>query len=118
MGKFNSSGADQAASVVSGAFTGTGASANTAFYGAFNVAVWGTFNATVALQRSFDGGVTWINAGADALGTPVLIPTACSFWTVEPEVGVLYQLNCTSFTSGTVNYRMSASFARTTDSTN
>ncbi|MEY3774316.1 MAG: hypothetical protein RLZZ129_1096, partial [Verrucomicrobiota bacterium] len=45
-----------------GTFTGTGRSA--AFIpkqgSAFNVSVWGTFSATVQMQRSFDNGTTWL----------------------------------------------------------
>ena len=92
---------------VTGAFTGTGTSdtfipcisskkTESAF---FNVSVWGTFVGTVQLQRSFDGGTTWI-------------PTA-SYTAVdsdigeEPEDSVLYRFECTAYTSGTINYRLS-----------
>lgn len=65
---------------------------------------------TVQLERSFDGGATWLiaNLGGDgtlaqyAAGTPVNL----SFG--EPEREVLYRLNVIAYTSGNINYRMSA----------
>ncbi|NUB07020.1 hypothetical protein FW320_12650 [Azospirillum sp. Vi22] len=77
-----------------------------ALRGKFNVSLWGTFVATVALERSFDGGTTWLNCTrpdgtANAFTAPVSL--VCD----EPETGVLYRLNCSAFTSGTVNWRIS-----------
>lgn len=67
-----------------------------------------TFSGTIQLERSFDGGRTWIvcNIGAGALaqftaGTPVSITFG------EPERQMLYRLNCTAYSSGTINYRVS-----------
>lgn len=67
------------------------------------------FVGTIQIERSFDGGATWIlcnigGAGAPAIynaGTPVNLTFG------EPEKDVLYRLNCTAFTSGTINYRIS-----------
>lgn len=64
---------------------------------------------SVQLERSFDGGSTWICAnvgGGGALaqysaGTPVSLAFG------EPEKNVLYRWNCTAYTSGTINYRLS-----------
>ena len=64
---------------------------------------------TVQIERSFDGGKTWLvcNIGGGgtlaqfAAGTPVSITFG------EPEKNVLYRLNCTAYTSGTINYRVS-----------
>jgi hypothetical protein len=73
-----------------------------------------TFDATVQLERSFDGGKTWVicNLGAPAQ-TPVIAqwtgatvaPVSITFG--EPEKNVYYRLNCTAYTSGTINYRIS-----------
>lgn len=68
-----------------------------------------TFSGTIQLERSFDGGATWIVCnigGAGTLaqyttGTPVNVAFG------EPEAGVLYRLNCTVYSSGTINYRLS-----------
>lgn len=69
-----------------------------------------TYSGTVQLERSFDGGATWLVCnigGAGALaqyttGTPV------SFVFGEPEMEVLYRLNCIAYSSGAINYRISA----------
>ena len=67
-----------------------------------------TWSGTVQLERSFDGGKTFIvcNIGTGTLaqftaGTPV--STVLS----EPESGVLYRFNCTAYASGVINYRLS-----------
>lgn len=86
------------------AITITGTDANASFSGA---AI--NYSATVQLERSFDGGATWIvcNIGGSGqlaqwtAGTPVNITFG------EPEKNVLYRLNCIAFTSGTINYRIS-----------
>lgn len=68
---------------------------------------------TVQLERSFDGGQTWIVCGVGgqgalaqwATGTPVSCVVG------EAEAGVAYRLNCTAYTSGTINYRLSTTGA-------
>lgn len=96
---------DQANAVVTGALTSTTTTPFFSFFGPFNVTLWGTFSATTVLERSFDGGTTWIvRSDAPSSGS---YTTATSFAILEPEQGVQYRLNCT-FVSGTVNYRMSA----------
>lgn len=99
---------------VTGSFTGTGQS------GTFmtqrltsnqepwpgNVSLWGTFVGTVQLERSFDQGTTWLPITAG--GTQIYVWTAPASETFEePEGGVYYRLNCTAYTSGTINYRIS-----------
>lgn len=115
MGKFNTAGADQAAQVEAATFTATGQSTPIALYGDFSVAVWGTFSATVVLEKSFDGGTTWIPA-ANAAGSAISLTAALAIQGRESEMGILYRLDCT-WTSGTVNYRVSASVPRTTNTT-
>lgn len=96
-----------------GTFTATGQSASFLADGigdlvdhAFNLSLWGTFVASVQLERSFDGGTTWLPLTAN--GTQIYKFTApCSEGGDETEAGVLYRLNCTAYTSGTVNYRLS-----------
>jgi hypothetical protein len=68
-----------------------------------------TYSGTVQLERSFDGGTTWIvcNIGGSgqlaqwSAGTPVSLTFG------EPEKNVLYRLNCTAYSAGTINYRIS-----------
>ena len=86
---------------VTGTFGATGNSASLAFKGGYNVSVWGTFVATIQRQRSFDDGVTWLAVGAD-------ITVIGELSDDEPEFGVIYRLECTVYTSGTVNYRLGA----------
>lgn len=86
------------------AVTVTGADANATFAGA-NV----TYTGTLQIERSFDGGYTWVVCnigGAGQLaqftaGTPVSVTFG------EPEREVLYRLNCTALAAGNINYRIS-----------
>ena len=60
--------------LISGTFTGTGQSKSASVYGPFNFSVWGTplngdgtadtYSGTVELDRSFDGGTTWLAVAA------------------------------------------------------
>lgn len=108
---------DQANAVVAGSFVGTGTSPSFMPWGTFNLAIYGNggpngaWNASVRLERSFDGGTTWIVAGdssgpnGQAIYNTINIDV--SRLAGEPERGVVYRLNCTVFTSGPVNYRLS-----------
>lgn len=73
---------------------------------AFNVSGWGTFVATWQLVRSFDGGVTKLPI--TAAGTQLYVWTApASEEAEELEYGVSYYVCVTSYTSGTLNIRIS-----------
>lgn len=107
---------DQANACVSGAFTATGTSTNFVAQGAFNIVIYGSsgpngsWNATVQIERSFDGGTTWLIAGVGGTGTQAIYSTNNQDVSVvadEPERGVLYRLHCTIYASGTINYRIS-----------
>ena len=67
------------------------------------------YSGTVQLERSFDGGKTWIicNIGASGTLAQWTAGTPVSLTFGEPEKLVLYRLNCTAFTSGPINYRIS-----------
>lgn len=75
--------------------------------GIYNVAITGTFVATVQLERSFDGGVTYAPISGDTIGTTVTFTAPTTFVGSEAERGVLYRVNCTAYTSGTANVRIS-----------
>lgn len=85
-------------------------------------AVLGTFvgvgitpDATINLERTFDGGTTWITAGISGNGQPAsyefgssAIDNPVSVVAGEPERNVGYRFNCTAFTGTvTVGYRIS-----------
>lgn len=69
-----------------------------------------TFN----IERSFDGGRTWLICGIGGSGQPAqyVMTTPISVTFGEPERNVLYRLNCIAFGSQasgtTLNYRISA----------
>lgn len=98
---------DAAFVVVSGTFTATGASASRVFTGPFNVSISGFGVATVALQRSFDGGTTFKTITATSTGTPGTYTADAELVAECPEAGVHYRLLCTAYTSGTIAYRLS-----------
>ena len=64
----------------------------------FNLSLSGTFDATIAAERSFDAGVTWVEVEA--------FTGKVERRGYETE-DLLYRLNCTQYTSGTVLYRIS-----------
>lgn len=82
---------------LSGTFSATGTSDVTGLYGRFSLSLTGGATATVQLQRSFDKGVTWgsveefVDTNAEKIGE-------------EYAHAVLYRLECTAYTSGTVTY--------------
>lgn len=109
---------ERANTVLTGAFAATGQSASFMCVGAFNVVIYGpsgpngNWNGTVELERSFDGGTTWIVCGVGGSGQQAKYTSAgtgsdVSIVVGEPEQGVVYRLNCTAWTSGPINYRFS-----------
>ena len=67
------------------------------------------YSGTVQLERSFDGGKTWICCNLDRAGTLAQwatgTPVSQTFG--EPEKNVLYRLNCITYSAGVINYRIS-----------
>ena len=95
--------------VRSGSFAGTGPAPDADVFspdGDFNVTLTGTFTATVAAERSLDGGLTWAPY-AYVDGTPIAWSAPCSLSLPEPEDTALWRLNCTSHVLGAVNWRLS-----------
>lgn len=70
----------------------------------FNFELRGTFVGTLVLERSLDG-TNWV--ALSALGTSFSWTAPASEVFVEGETEALYRVNCTAYTSGTVNYRLS-----------
>ena len=67
------------------------------------------WSGTVQIERSFDGGNTWVVCSTGSAGTPAQYSTGTPVSIVfgEPERFVLYRMNCIAYTSGTINYRIS-----------
>jgi len=107
-GLSGSGGIELASTVVSGTFAGTGNSTTAQFIGQFNVSLWGTFTATVIIERSFDGGVTFLPLPTDTIGTQNAYTAPVTLTVNEPEPGAIYRLRCSSFGAGPVNYRMAS----------
>lgn len=84
--------------------TAAGSTTSIFVNGNFNASLTGTFVATMQLERSFDGGVTFqpLTAG----GTPITYTTIMSESFYEPEIDALYRWRCTAYTSGTITCRI------------
>jgi len=99
--------------------TGTGQTDAIQIFGPCNLLIYasggpnGAWVGTVRLERSFDGGTTWIVCGIGGAGQQAIWNTGTDISAVigEPEKGVLYRLNCTAWTSGTINWRFSTNGA-------
>ena len=105
---------DYATVLVTGAFTDPDSSVPTAFYGAFNAALWSdAFVGTVVFEKSYDGGVSWIVVSRDVAGTAAsyplnwATPTSFNLTLAEVEPSVYWRLRCSSWTSGEISFRMS-----------
>lgn len=93
-----------------GSFTAVGNSPAPYFapLGMFNFVLTGTFVATVILEKSFDLGATWVPLSVDNVGTPNAYTAPLAILVNEPESVPVYRLRCSAWTSGQVNYRLSA----------
>lgn len=82
-------------------------------YGAFNMTIYaaggGQYTGSVQLERSFDGGTTPVICGVGGAGQQAIYATGTQVSIVisEPEKGMLYRLNCTALSVGTINWRFS-----------
>lgn len=85
---------------VAGTFTGVAVSNAFVTRAGFNMSLSGFDMATVKLQRSFDDGATWRDVETFVGDAERRVD--------DPEAGVWYRLNCTSYTSGTISYRLSS----------
>ena len=108
--------ADSGVAPVTGTFTGTGNGLtfppaagrpfNLTVYATGGTAPGSTLNATVYVARSTDGGTTYLPM--TAAGGGIYSFTALANEALyESQTGVTYRLVCSSYTSGTVNYRWS-----------
>lgn len=104
MGVFN--GREMATGVLQWSTAAPAASPAILLQGRFNLTLSGSFTGlAAALQRSFDGGATWVNC--TNLGAPTVFTAAASEVCEEPEAGVFYRVNVTAIASGSVSVRLS-----------
>lgn len=75
--------------------------------GPFNLTLWNTFVATVVLEKSIDGGATWVAVSRDGTGTGLSWTAPIALTVEEIDLGVQYRLRCSAFTSGTASYKIS-----------
>lgn len=59
----------------------------------FTISISGTFDATIALQRSLDNGANWNTVESYTEATEKNVEVVSDFW--------VYRLRCTAFASGT-----------------
>lgn len=73
--------------------------------GEYNLSLWGTFVATIVVERSFSGGpwlpLTYVDGSNLQWSGPV------STTLPEPETGVRIRVSAKTYGSGTVNWRLS-----------
>ena len=93
---------------IGGTITGVGATESVALGGSGNVLLsFGGASAFIDLERSFDNGASWHVASKDSVPNPATYTDDINGVIEEYEADVLYRFNCTSYTSGTINYRIS-----------
>lgn len=104
-------GNDAMTNVSSGQITGVSTSETIYAFGNLNVSIYAVdpsapIAGTFVPERSFDGGETWIPVTAlDQSIAFTNFPMSTTL--TEGEPGVLYRLNCTAFSGGAANYRLS-----------
>jgi hypothetical protein len=82
-----------------GVFTSDGSSMRVSLYGKYNLLITGSFAATIAIERSFDGGASFIELQRFTSPTQLVGE--------EPESNIIYRLTCSTFASGAASYRLS-----------
>jgi hypothetical protein len=75
-------------------------------YGWFSLNIWGSFTATVQVERSPDNGITFLPVAIDPTGTYAIYKVPVSLNGFSPDTGVQFRLNCTAFQTGPVNFRL------------
>lgn len=104
--------------VLTHSFTATGQSGSVPVFGEFSVSIWGTplngdgtsgaFVGTVRLERSADGGTTWVPASTDGVGTVAMYSATTAVQGTEFFTGATYRFNCINYTSGTIDCMLDA----------
>jgi hypothetical protein len=106
MGRPTPTADDQATLVSEGTLSGAGQTTSpTVFTGRFNLAVSGAFVGKVVIDRSFDGGATWVPC--TNLGGAVEFEGPASEILQNGERGVLFRARMAAWTSGAAVVRLS-----------
>jgi hypothetical protein len=99
---------------IAGSFALAVAGASIQMRDSFNVAIYGVFSATIVLEKSFDrqnvandGAATWSAVSRDIAANPASYTAPTGIVVSEPEAGIYYRLRCSSYVSGTANWRLS-----------
>lgn len=96
----------EAGNVVTGTLAAVANGPAVPLSGVANFLLSGAFVASLRLAVSFDAGTTWIPVtGSDGAVRTFSAPERIVL--DEPEEGVVYRIECTSWTSGTVAWRFS-----------
>jgi hypothetical protein len=108
MGLNTAGGVELCPQVATGTLASVAAGAGVMIMGPFNATLVGTtFTGSVNLERSFDGGATYMICGIDASGSPATYTTDASLVVNEPEPGVWYRFNMTARSAGSMAWRIS-----------
>lgn len=98
-----------AGQIVSGTFTGTGQSQPVAVLGKASILIEGGIG-TVHIEKSFNDGSTYFVSSKNSDGNAASYTTASNVafngHIDEPMSRIKYRLNCTAYTSGSINYRI------------
>lgn len=106
MGRPTPTAPDQATLVSEATLAGAGQTTPpTAFTGRFNLSIGGLFEGTVVVDRSFDGGVTWVPC--THLGSAVEFLGQASEILQNGERGVLFRARMAAHSSGAAIVRLS-----------
>lgn len=68
--------------------------------GSMGLTLSGTWAATVDMQWSYDGGATWVDIDSYTANTNKVV--------LSPSDLILYRLECSAYTSGTVTYGLAS----------
>lgn len=97
------------AQVVSGTFTATGQSAAVAVLGKASILIEGGVG-TVHIEKSYNDGLSYFVVSKNSDGNAASYTTASNVafngHIDEPLAKIKYRLNCTAYTSGSINYRI------------
>lgn len=96
---------------INGTISAQGPTPSIKIYKGGNFAIWGTFSAVVKIESSYDNGANWLVVSKNTNGDEAAFSAPVNLSFDEPERDVLYRLNCTSFVSGPINYRISGDLA-------